>query len=341
MMHDIAALQHLYGADYHDERRRHRLRVEPRDRADHRRRRRRPRAGGEPRLPDDLGRRRDRHVRPVRPTVTTSTSISRPAASTFSRRTARRPRRRPELRLRARQRVQRAAARGRPALADRERHGRRRRRPHIRGNIAANRLAGGGGHRLRSRASAGRDRLIGGAGDDFLAGGGAAGRADRRARRRHVPVPRSPPQHDRVARSDLKADAGAVAFERPGARDGDLIDLSAIDANARARRRPGLPVRDSRLGSAGSGWPRPATERMVRANLDTTGRAGSSSWRSTTRACGRRSIRWRTFCSEPPAWRRYRGCSRALRAYAGPRLRLRPGSARVICRPQPPGAPCR
>ena len=86
-------------------------------------------ARGEPDLRDDLGRQRRRHLRPVELRGRTCISTLAPGRRLdLRRRAARLPRRRPQRRLRPRQRLQRAALRGRPALADRERDRRQRRR---------------------------------------------------------------------------------------------------------------------------------------------------------------------------------------------------------------------
>ena len=65
MMYDIAALQHMYGADFDDQRRQHHLHLEPDHRRVLRQRRAGDRAGRQPHLPDHLGRQRLRHLRPV------------------------------------------------------------------------------------------------------------------------------------------------------------------------------------------------------------------------------------------------------------------------------------
>ena len=124
MMYDIAALQHMYGADFTTNAGDTVYSWSPTDGDDLRQRQRRHRPRRQPHLPDDLGRRRHRHLRPVQ-------LLDRPQHQPQSglpldllRRSARLSRRRPEQRLRARQRLQRAAVPGRRALADRERHGR-------------------------------------------------------------------------------------------------------------------------------------------------------------------------------------------------------------------------
>ena len=171
MMFDIAALQHLYGADFTT------------------------RAGdtiyswspstgrgfvdGELAIAPAatgsshrLGRRRHRHLRPLglwrRPRARP------PARGALHLRSApaRRSRRRTERRARARQPLQRAAVPRRPALADRERQGRQRRR---RDHRQQRREPARRQCRRRPAAGArGADRLTGGAGDDMLQGGRGA-----------------------------------------------------------------------------------------------------------------------------------------------------------------------
>ena len=84
----------------------------------------------------------------------------------------------------------------------------------ILGNAAANTIAGHGGSDLLQGVG-GADLLAGGTGTDTF---------------RFTAVGDSTPQ----ARDTIVAGDGAVAFELPGAGEGDRIDLAAVDANARA-----------------------------------------------------------------------------------------------------------
>lgn len=135
----------------------------------------------------------------------------------------------------------------------------------IRGNIAANRLTGGAGNDW-IEGYAGRDRLIGGDGEDFIIGGGGAdvltgGRDD-------DVFYFFDPRHSQVGRRDLlKAGAGAVAFENPGAAAGDLIDLSAIDANSSIDGDQAFKFGHST--GIGHVWLKESGDKtLVRANLD-------------------------------------------------------------------------
>lgn len=99
---------------------------------------------------------------------------------------------------------------------------------HLSGNAAANRLSGGSGaDELAGRAGAdmlrggaGNDRLIGGAGADTLVGG-AGSDVFRFASG----------DSTRAARDVIAAGDGASAFQGAGVASGDRIDLSAIDAD--------------------------------------------------------------------------------------------------------------
>ena len=192
---------------------------------------------GQPHLHDDLGRWRHRHLRPL--------GLSLPTCAIDL--TPREPldllRRAAALTSEAaddgmpRQRVQRAAVPRRPALADRERDRRRRarfhhrqcrwqrpargpgRRPLLRPRRCghASRRVGAGLSRQRRRCRPARrwpsdaDRLVGNAGFDVFVYGN-----------RHGSLP---------SRSDTILPGDNVAFEGVGDADGDLLDLSNLDAN--------------------------------------------------------------------------------------------------------------
>ena len=131
MMYDIAALQHMYGADFNHNAGNTVYTWSPTN-GDLRQRQPRDRSRRQPHLPDDLGRQRHRHLRPVelldqpqhRPHARARTRPS-PAAQLADLGGG------PNGGYRPRQRLQRAAVQRRRPLADRERRGRLGRRPDL------------------------------------------------------------------------------------------------------------------------------------------------------------------------------------------------------------------
>ena len=170
MMYDIAALQHMYGADFTTNAGNTVYTLEPDERRHARQRRRRRSSRARNRIFATIwdGGGTD--------TYDLSAYATEPARRPHPGRlfdlldgAARLPRRRAERRP-PRQHLQRAAVPRRRPLADRERHRRHRATTPIAGNAAANNLQGGAGNDSLS-GSAGADVLEGGGGVDREAGG--------------------------------------------------------------------------------------------------------------------------------------------------------------------------
>ena len=132
MMYDIAALQHMYGADFGANYGNTTYTWNPTTGASYVNGVLAIAPGRQPHLPDDLGRQRPRQLRPVELFHQPRHQPEPRIALDLLDRPARLSRRRPERRLRPRQRLQRAAVPRRPALADRDGDRRIGRRPHRR-----------------------------------------------------------------------------------------------------------------------------------------------------------------------------------------------------------------